>query len=208
VVGVGRRAADPTDRPPLADDLAALGVALRAASLRRVEVSLPHDGRKVEVQTYLRNETLWTGDLPTGFGSVPNKVPYELDGSPLYPELVVVRLLELAGWGAAWRKAWNGQAYWRDLREPIEPPEAVTEALDQVSVYAGHTGQWDIVAWRDKQLRLVSSRPAGGLPVSAYQASWLSIALRMGLPSGCFAVVEHRVPRPPRRRRLEHIQPS
>jgi hypothetical protein len=33
-------------------------------------------------------------------------------------------------------------------------------------------------------------------------ADWLDTALRMGLPLGCFAVVEHQAPRPkPARRR-------
>src|SRR5574338_610716 len=197
-----RRIDRPSDEPR-----PTLAAALRADSTHSVDVRLPHDARRAQVPAFVRNETTWSGQLPQGFGAVPNKMAYELDGRPLYPELLVVRLLELAGWGAAWRNSWNGDAFWRDLHEPMSPPTEVMAAIDQVSAYASHTGQWDIVAWRDRQLRLLASRPQGGQPVSAYQAAWLSIALRMGLPAGCFAIVEHRVARPPRRRRLEHVAP-
>jgi hypothetical protein len=190
------------------DDLAGLGHALRAEALERVTVTLPHAPWQVEIQGYRRRETVWTGDLPAGFGTVPNKVPYLLDGAPHYPELLLVRLLEGAGWSAAWRKTWNGVEFWRDLREPMELPDTITAALDQITLHAGHAGQWEVVAWRARQLRLLTSRPSGGQLVTAYQADWLSVAMRMGLPIGCFAVVERRVQRPPRRRRLEHIQPS
>ena len=198
------QAADPV--AGAADDPASLGAALHAEARDLVTVTLPHAPGQIEIQRYIRRETVWTGELSQAFGAVPNKVPYVLDGAPHYPELLLVRLLEAAGWSAAWRKTWNGEAYWRDLREPMELPEAITTALDQVSARAGHAGQWEVVAWRDRQLRLLTSRTTGGQPVSAYQAEWLSIALRMGLPIGCFAVVEHRVPRAPRRRRLEHIR--
>ena len=194
--------------PPGAHDLASLAHALRADTLDLVPVILPHAPWQVDIQGYLRRETIWADELPAGFNAVPNKVPYVLDGAPLYPELVVVRLLELAGWNAAWRKTWNGEAYWRDVREPVELPDHLVSALEQISLHAGHPGHWEIVAWRGRQLRLLSSRPSGGQLVSAYQAEWLSIALQVGLPIGCFAVVEHRVVRAPRRRRLQHIPPD
>lgn len=193
--------------PPDEEDLASLFTPLRADALKRVGVILPQAPWQVEVQGYVRREHLWSGELPPTFGVVPNKVPYAIDGAPLYPELVIVRLLEAAGWTAAWRKTWNGVAYWRDIREPVELPGAIADALEQVSANTGNAGQWDVVAWRGRQLRLITSRQAGGQLVSAYQARWLGTAMRMGLPIGCFAVVEHRVHRAPRLRRLEHIQP-
>jgi hypothetical protein len=194
-------------RPSVGDD-GTLARALQADALHRVPVILPHAPWQVEIQGYVRRERVWTGELPEGFGVVPNKVPYQLDGAPHYPELLVVRLLESAGWSAAWRKTWNGLAYWRDLREPIELPDGVASALELISLNAGHSGHWELVAWRGRQLRLLTSRTSGGQLVSAYQAEWLSIARRLGIPVGCFGVIEHRVVRAPRRRRLEHIQQS
>lgn len=185
-----------------------LAEALRADAVGTTPVILPHDHRQVEVPVYHRTETLWSGELPPQFGAVPNKTAYRLDGAAHYPELLIVRLLNAAGWDAAWRKTWNGEAYWRNVREPMELPAAVASLVEQISQHAGHGGQWDIVAWRGRQLRFLASRPTGGQLVSAYQAAWLSVALRTGLPLGCFGVVEHRVARSPRTRRLEHVRPT
>jgi hypothetical protein len=196
----------PQHRIPSASP-AELGDALHAHASTDIEVTLPHDRRQVSVRGYVRHEIPWQGEPPSGFGIIPNKPAYTLDGEAYYPELLIVRLLESAGWDAAWRKTWNGEAWWRALRDPLDPPEAVLSVIAQVSEHAGHTGQWDIVAWRGRQLRLLGSRPAGGQLVGAYQAEWLSVALAMGMPLSWFAVVEHRVARPPRRRRLERIKP-
>ena len=169
-------------------------------------MTLPHQVQPVDLQVCVRTETLWTGQLPVEFAAVPNKRPYILEGRPHYPELLIVALLTRGGWNAAWRKSWNGDAWWRGIRQPVAPPEGILSIIAQVSAHAGHTGQWDILAWRGRQLRLIGSRRAGGQRISAYQAAWLDVALRMGLPIGCFAIVEHLEARPARRRRLEHVQ--
>lgn len=185
-----------------------LAEALGADAVGSTSVILPHDQRQVEVPVYIRSETPWVGDLPANFGAVPNKTPYRLDGAPHYPELLVVRLLEAAGWNAVWHKTWNGDEYWTDIRQPMDLPPSVASVVDELSRHTGHGGQWDLIAWRARQLRFLTSRPAGGQLVTAYQAAWLSVALRTGLPLGCFGVVEHRVTRSPRRRRLEHVRPA
>jgi hypothetical protein len=177
-----------------------LADALAPADVVRIEVNLPHPRGQVVVPAYVRAETRWTGPLPATFGSIPNKPALVLDGAPVYPELLVVRLLERAGWGAAWRKNWGGAAYWRDIREPVSPPPMVLSILDQVSRQAGHDIPWEIVAWRGRELRMLVSRVNGGQRVSAYLANWLDAALRMGIPIGCFAIVEHQLERLPRRR--------
>jgi hypothetical protein len=191
-IAVGARRA-PVPSTSLAD-------ALAPAEVVSIEVNLPHPRGHVYVPAYVRAETRWTGVLPIGFASVPNKQALVLDGAPVYPELLVVQLLERAGWGAAWRKNWGGAAYWRDIRDPITPPPLPLTILEQVSRQAGHETPWDIVAWRGRELRLLVSRIDGGQRVSAYLANWLDAALRMGIPIGCFAIVEHRAERLPRRR--------
>lgn len=172
------------------------------ASVEQAQAVLPSTRRVVELPVYVRHETQWADAPPRELGAIPNKTIYTLDGVPIYPELLVVRLLERAGWGAAWRKTWNGVAYWRDVNETVEPGPLALSIVEQVTRQAGYEGSWDIVAWRGRELRLLSSRAAGGQRVSAYMADWLDSALRMGLPLGCFAVVEHNAPRrkPGRRR--------
>jgi hypothetical protein len=177
-----------------------LADALAASEVHSVFVDLPSSRARVEVPAFVRLETRWKGQLPSTFGSVPNKDAFAFDGAPIYPELLVVKLLERGGWTAAWRKNWGGLAYWRDIREPITPPPLPLTILDQVSRQAGHEVPWDIIAWRGRELRLLVSRVNSGQRVSAYLANWLDAALRMGIPLGCFAIVEHHAERLPRRR--------
>jgi hypothetical protein len=179
-----------------------LGELLGSAATASASVFLSWARRYVEIPIYVRHEKAWTGDLPGDFAAVPNKPALVLDGIALYPELLVVRLLERGGWQAAWRKNWGGTAYWRGIREPIEPSPLATSIVDQISAQAGHACPWEVVAWRGREVRFVSSHVGDGQRISAYQAAWLDAALRMGVPLGCFAVVEHRLDRQraPRRR--------
>ena len=175
-----------------------LAEALSPAEVLHVQVDLP-SGRRVGVPMYVRDELRWSGELPGSFDAVPNKEAFTLEGRPMYPELLVVRLLERAGWTAAWRKNWGGTDYWRNIREPIIPAPIPAAIIEQVSRQAGHAIPWDIIAWRGREIRLLVSRVDSGRRVSAYLASWLDAALRMGIPLGCFAIVEHRAERPSRR---------
>jgi hypothetical protein len=179
-----------------------LAESLLSAAVERATAVLPSTRRTVELPVYVRRETRWTNELPREFAAIPNKPAFALDGAPLYPELLVVRLLERAGWGAAWRKTWNGVAYWRDLNEKVEPGALAMTIVEQISRQAGYLGPWDIIAWRDRELRLLSSRLAGGQRVTAFMADWMDAAVRLGIPVGCFAVVEHEAARlrPSRRR--------
>ncbi len=71
--------------------------ALAPAEQTIVTVDLPRPRGQVSLPVFARSESRWKGPLPTSFGSVPNKEALDLDGAPLYPELLVVHLLERAG---------------------------------------------------------------------------------------------------------------
>jgi len=179
---------------------ASLAEALAATSIEQIPGALPSSRREITVPGYVRHEVYWRGELPANFGVIPNKPAFAFGGTALYPELIVVQLLEAAGWGAAWHKNWKTEAYWRDIGEEVEPAPLALAIVDQVSRQAGHVAPWDIVAWRGREVRLLVSRTGGGQRMGAYLASWLDAALRMGIPLGCFATVEHRSDRPKRRR--------
>lgn len=180
-----------------------MAAALGASEVELAQAVLPSSRRVVELPVYIRHETSWVDAVPRDRAApTPNAGLVTLDGKPLARELLVVRLLERAGWGAAWRRTWNGVAYWRDVKDRVEPAPMALSIVEQVTRQAGYEGSWDIVAWRGRELRLFASRAADGQRISAYMADWLDAALRMGVPLGCFAVVEHHVPRrkPARRR--------
>ena len=196
-VTAATRAARVHRRPPVGMSLAE---ALAPAERTLMAVDLPPPRGQVSVPTFRRNEMRWKGELPASFATVPNKVALALDGAPIYPELLIVQLLERSGWSAAWRKNWGGTAFWRDIRDPVTPPALPLAIVEQVSRQAGHETPWDILAWRGRELRLLVSRTDEGQRVGAYLANWLDAALRMGIPLACFAIVEFRLERLPRRR--------
>jgi hypothetical protein len=172
--------------------MTALGLALRATSVRTVPVALQSTGRLVQVPAYLRDETRWTEPMPPTHKTIPNKPAFEFDGAALYPEFVVLRLLERGGWGAAWRKNWGGTAFWADIGQVVDPPPRALSIFDQVSAHAGGAGAWDIFAWRDREVLFILSKACGHDRITAYQARWLDTALRMGIPLACFAIVEYQ----------------
>jgi hypothetical protein len=197
-----RRVPEPTTLRVGADLTEPMATALGASQVEVAPAVLPSSRRVVELPVYIRHETLWADATPGERPAASSTRIFSLDGTPLAPELLVVRLLERAGWGAAWRRTWNGVAYWRDVKERVEPGPLALSIVEQVTRQAGYEGSWDIVAWRGRELRLFASRAAEGQRISAFMADWLDAALRMGVPLGCFAVVEHHVPRPkPARRR-------
>jgi hypothetical protein len=117
---------------PLGSSRSDLAVALAPTDILEAAVDLPSRSR-VQVPIYVRHEVRWTDPVPALFSSVPNKEAYAFEGAPTYPELLVVQLLERGGWGAAWRKTWGGDAYWRDIRDPVSPPPLALSILEQVS---------------------------------------------------------------------------
>jgi hypothetical protein len=170
----------------------ALGMALRATSVRTIPVAMQSTGRLVQVPAYLRTETRWLGPLPPTHKTIPNKTALDFKGAALYPEFVVLRLLERDGWAGAWRKNWGGTAFWRDIGQVVEPPARALAVFDQVSERAGHAGAWDIFAWRSREVLFVLSKPFGNDRITAYQARWLDTAISMGVPLACFAIVEYQ----------------
>jgi hypothetical protein len=123
------------DETPAARELVTVGLPLRSADeedwatiLAATEcsptrVALPTTAEPVQVRTFLRTETRWTGDLPATHNAVPNKPLFDLDGSPWCAEFVILRLLERAGWRGVWVKNFRGpREFWTEPRIPLALP--------------------------------------------------------------------------------------
>lgn len=154
-------------------------------------VTLPLSQRPVSIRAYQRLENRFAGELPLNFRTVPNKVAVDLDGIALYPEFAVVRRLEEAGWGAAWRKNWHGTAFWSDIGTDVEVPVEVLGLFDRVASIAG-AGAWDILAWKDSQVLFIESKQYGSDRLTANQLRWLETALAQAVPLESFAIYEYR----------------
>ena len=103
----------------------------------------------VAVPTFLRRETRWTGPVPKSFASVHGKPPLQFEGEPVWAEFIVLRLLARAGWQGVWVKNWKGQAFWRDVMDPVELP------ADQAALFAR-------IAQNSRDMRLETRKAAMG----------------------------------------------
>jgi hypothetical protein len=169
----------------------AIGRLLGAETRRQISVTLPASGRTVAVPAYQRRETRFAGVLPENFRTVPNKVAVDFNGAALYPEFAIVRRLEAAGWGAAWRKNWQGAAFWSDIAVTFDPPPKVLALFDRIAAVAG-AGAWDILAWKGDQVLFIESKQYGSDKLTLNQRRWLEVALDQGIPLNAFAVFEYR----------------
>jgi hypothetical protein len=170
----------------------AIGRLLGAETHRQISVTLPMSGRIVAVPAYQRSETRFAGVLPENFRTVPNKVAVDFDGAALYPEFAIVRRLEAAGWGATWRKNWQGAAFWSDIAVTFDPPPKVLALFDRIAAVAG-AGAWDILAWKGNDVLFVESKQYGSDKLTPNQRRWLEVALDQGIPLDAFAIHEYRV---------------
>lgn len=120
----------------------------------------------------------------------------DVDGAALFAELAAVRLFVKAGWTALWRDGYQGGRWVADgdlSRRPAEPQHGSLGAAVVVSVRAergGMSGCWDVVAWRDDLIAFVECKRRARDQLQPTQGLWLAAALRAGIPSAAFAVLE------------------
>jgi hypothetical protein len=175
---------------------------LDAKELEAKPVLLPASGKPVSVSTFRRVLAPWTGELPTGFGSVPQKAAIEVEGSATYPELAVVAHLLTQGWNARWRKNFGGAAWWIGLgseKELTAPADYVFDKVQDVARALAarlqwdwrDAGVWDVLAWRGRKFVFIElkGRTEG---MKDNQRLWLEAALGVGVPLSSFAILRYR----------------
>jgi hypothetical protein len=161
-------------------------------------VLLPNSSRTVAVPTVLRRETLWTGVLPEAWNAVPNKPALTLGDRCWYPEFILVRLLEAAGWSAVFRKNFKGRAaFWTDIETPLNlPPAQRTQFAALSPGLTNGGGCWDVIAWRGDETVFIESKQRGNDTLNANQRRWLGHALGTGIvPLESFLIAEYSMPR-------------
>jgi hypothetical protein len=144
----------------------------------------------------------WSGaPLPYTFGG---KAVLEYRGAPCFAEIVILRLLIVAGWSARWVVTYGAPAMcprllttWSDgglkaqAHEPIPDP-SIQAQLDTVALANGGTysGCWDVVAWQDGRLLFAESKRKAHDRIRATQRRWFAAAMGAGVPLESFLVVE------------------
>ncbi len=155
--------------------------------------TLPN-GQTVEVSKRIYSFQKWRGDeIKNDYGG---KAVLDNEGSPLFAELVILRLLEKEGWSGIWVDTY-GKKFRMGLPEksdPISLPPEKQSLLDNISKQAGgFKGCWDVFAWKDNEYLFAESKRIGKDSIRDTQINWLFTALQVGIPIKSFLLVEWNI---------------
>ena len=177
-------------RPAL--ETSRLSEALQAEDRPDTVVTLPDSSLEVRIRTLLRRETAWTGDVPHAFRAVPNKPALAFGDRALYPEFILLRLLERTGWSGVWVKNWQGRAFWREVGVEVYLPPDRQALFKQIESCIGgrRGGCWDLFAWQGDNALFVESKQRSKDSLRPNQLAWLECALQRGVPLSSFLIVE------------------
>jgi len=162
---------------------------LRPTSLESFALT---DRTVVQIAKATPKFTPWLGPAP---GDTYGKKPLlEIDGQPAFAELVILRLLQGAGWEGVWVDTYRNkfrQGYW-DIPPvpflPSHPQNVLTSILNRRG--AGRSGTWDVLCWRGSKVLFVESKRRGKDSIRPEQITFLETALTLDIPASSFLVVE------------------
>jgi hypothetical protein len=158
---------------------------------------LPRSGRSVLVKTLLRRDKRHADIVPRALTCwAPNKPSLDFRGDPTFPEFVLVRLLEEAGWNARWIKNWTGS---REFCADVDKPSAISAAAEAIfaaiherAAALRGAGSWDVFAWRDGEYVFIESKQHRSSDrLNDNQRAWLEAALEIGISEEAFTIVEY-----------------
>jgi len=150
-------------------------------------------GCLVKVQKRLLCFTPWRG--PSIRDTFGNKAVLDFHGKPLFAELVILRLLQEAGWKGVWV-----DSYRRAFRRSLPPsrcalPPGAQNLFDKiVRANGGRSGGcWDIFAWKGRLYLFVESKRRRRDSIRATQINWYESARKVGVRANSFLILEWEV---------------
>ena len=174
-----------------------LASVLSAEERTPVSIVLPASGASVSIRTLLRREVRAATDVArAGSCWAPNKPALAFEGTTTWAELVLVRLLEAAGWDARWIRNWTGGRQFCvevDQQRNFPPaPAEIFEALHRRAAQLRGAGTWDVFAWSgDDYLFLESKQHGSSDRLNSNQIAFLEAGLEEGFTVDQFAIVEY-----------------
>jgi hypothetical protein len=117
-----------------------------------------------------------------------------LDGRALFPEIALLVLFQKAGWSGVWVDPAHHRHYDKmpNVSKGVGLDTRVASVLAKVNAAAAsgrRASCWDLVLWDGRTVLFVDVAPGSAVPGHA-RIAWLDAALRTGLSSGQFLVVE------------------
>ncbi len=133
---------------------------------------------------------LWSGEF-TG-DTYGNKPLLDVDGTPMFAELAILRLFHKDGWDGVWvdtfrkkyRTAWGDEGVVRLSGERLELLRAIHRRAGSAS------GCFDVFCWKDDAVVFAESKRRSKDEIRQTQLAWLEAAMQTGLDASAFLIVE------------------
>jgi hypothetical protein len=148
-------------------------------------------GKRVRIAKYQYEFRKWHGaPVPNTYGG---KAVVEWEGEPLFAELAALRLFQDAGWCGAWVDTYR-RVYrigLPGLTKPVKLPSEKEQLIKSIQDATGKRGGcWDVILWKKSQTLFVELKRRGKDKIQVAQLDWLEAALRAGLSTENFALME------------------
>lgn len=162
---------------------------LTSSSVRSIH--LP-SGNSVDVPVVSTRLHRWGGEPPGD--TYGGKAILSYAGEPVFAELAVLRAFERSGWQGVWIDSYRQKyrrAYWHDKGVTVLPTNAAS-LLARIRAKADVTARpWDVYCWdANDAFAFIELKRRKRDRLRLSQLSWLEAALRAGLTSESFLIVE------------------
>lgn len=147
-------------------------------------------GQTVQIPKATPIFRLWSGEF-TG-DTYGNKPLINIDGSPIFAELAILKLFQKDGWEGVWvdtfrkkyRTAWGDGGVVRLSGERLELLRAIHRGAGSAS------GCFDVFCWKDDLVVFAESKRKAKDEIRQTQLAWLEAAMQTGLDASAFLIVE------------------
>jgi hypothetical protein len=144
-----------------------------------------------EIKKTVQEIPIWKGkEIEDTYG---NKTVLEYNGNPLFAELFALRTFKVKGFDGVWADTYR-QTFRTELPEKKEPKILlhgfVKEKLEQINPNGKLSGTWDLILWKDNELKFVELKRQGRDHIRQTQIDFLERALENGIPIENFEIFE------------------
>lgn len=134
---------------------------------------------------------VWSGEKITD--TYGNKQVLDDKGMPVFAELFALGLYAESGYNGVWADTYR-KKFRTELPEKnevgVELPDFVKNTLHLINPDRKLTGTWDLILWKNREIRFVELKRKGKDSIRQTQIDFLARALRVGIPLKKFEIFE------------------
>ncbi len=153
-------------------------------------LTLP-SGTTVEVPKCVVSFEAWNGEAVND--TYGNKQVLNLNGEPLFAELVVRAIFMQNGWEGVWvdsyRKCFRTKLPDKS-KEDFVLPDQPRQIFEKIVEQTGFKGCWDVFLWNGTNVLFVECKRSKKDEIRESQLVWLETSLKLGLSPHNFLLVE------------------